>query len=530
MTDLERFLRLATWSLWGAQKRTVRLELESHIAHKTWKYQVRGFSETEALQKALIDLGQPHVISAGMTGVYTMPTLFRNTVLVGLLLSLGITTFQSSAQVSGTNRIPIQPCLESTNITTQVKEQKIQCEDQTNTDFFLNIADLKTDLIAKGVEFEQEERTYADGKKEYVPKLTFPGGKPITLIQGGSRGYGNSRFEYSKEFINADVFLIENLPASGLPVTLSGWDKPVVRVGETQFDISFSSKMSKPESLYGSIVFRIMFKWIIDKLGKKQNYSYGVSLLEGFDTRFFPSEGIYQKRFRTEANPDQAYAVLYLEKGSNFTSLQSRVFHMGNNKFALTDQLKNLEFVDSWDKLKPIALGGINPQRSGTAILARVNTVLNDPKQILEIVNPNEIRVLGIAERVIAKATTQSSFCKDKGGANTTLSGRWIGELQSFDVKGQKVTGKLNNKIQPNGVYEGWFESRQAKSSGMTLGAFCNDNQFTGSLEYEAPRFAVNTSTGSIKQISSTLIEGSSIERDEANNIISRTYFRLRKQ
>ncbi len=122
MTDLERFLRLATWSLWGAQKRTVRMELESHIAHKTWKYQTQGFSQTEALQKALVDLGQPHVISAGMTGVYTMPTLFRNTVLVGLLLSLGITTFQSSAQVEGTSRTPIKPCLESTSATVKFEK------------------------------------------------------------------------------------------------------------------------------------------------------------------------------------------------------------------------------------------------------------------------------------------------------------------------------------------------------------------------------------------------------------------------
>jgi hypothetical protein len=525
MTDLERFLQLATWSLWGAQKRTVRLELESHIAHKTWKYQTRGFSETEALQKALVDLGQPHVISAGMTGVYTMPTLFRNTVLVGLLLSLGITTFQSSAQVAGTNRVPIQPCLDSTKTIVQIEKNKIDCGDTSYSEFFLSISDLKADLIPKGVEFREEETLYADGSKQYVPAISFPEGRIIRLIQGGSRGYGDLQFEYSKEFVNADVFLVENLPQSELPVTLLGWDKPVVSVGKTQFNISYPSKSPRPHSLYGSIVNRILFK-----IFEKQKYGVGITSSDAFSRRFSPSEGIYQNHIQVVAETDHAYALVVLENFDKFTTIDSRVLRIDDNGFDMTGQLKNVKFVDSWDKLKPTALGGINPQRSGTAILARVNTVLNDPKQILEIINPNEIRVSGSAERVIAKATTQSSFCKDKGGANTTLSGRWIGELQSSDLKGQKVTGKLNNKVQPNGVYEGLFESRQAKSSGMTLGAFCNNNQFTGSLEYESPRFAVNTSTGSIKQISPTLIEGSSIERDEANNIISRTYFRLRKQ
>lgn len=525
MTDLERFLRLATWSLWGAQKRTVRLELESHIAHKTWKYQTRGFSETEALQKALVDLGQPHVISAGMTGVYTMPTLFRNTVLVGLLLSLGITTFQSSAQVAGTSRTPIQPCLDTANKTVNVGKNKISCEDIMS--FYISVDALKSDLIPKGVIFDQTEiPQYPDNKdiKKYTT-MTFPKGERIVLSESNNLVFVDTEIALLKQYVSAGHLLLEALPKSNLPVTLSGWDKPKVTVGETQFDISFEQALPKPQFLYGSLIMRMLLKQF-----EKQRYGVGSYDMSNEQVAFSPSWAEYQKNFRIDADPERAYTVLTLEKLRKDNVIFARVLHISSNGFEVTDQLKNLEFVDSWDKLKPIVLGGKNPQRSGTAILARVNTILNDPKQILEIINPKEIQVIGSAERVIAKDTIQSSFCKDKGGANTTLSGHWIGELQSFDVKGQKVTGKLNNKIQPSGVYEGLFESRQAKSSGMTLGAFCNNNQFTGSLEYEAPRFAVNTSMGSIKQLSPTLIEGSSIERDENNNIISRTYFRLRKQ
>jgi hypothetical protein len=526
MTDLERFLRLATWSLWGAQKRTVRMELESHIAHKTWKYQTRGFSESEALQKALVDLGQPHVISAGMTGVYTMPTLFRNTVLVGLLLSLGITTFQSSAQVEGTNRVPIQPCLESTSANVRVTTHDINCEDPF--EFFFSLEQLKADLEPKGVKFESNKGPYTKGYDLDIPILTFPQGKPVYITQGGGYGFKDIKLNFSKDYVRASTFLTYNLPKSGLPVILSGWDKPVVSVGETQFDISFSSTEPKSQFLYGSVVFTA-----ITELFRKQRYAFSISYSDDYFLKYFGLRlAVYRNNIQINADSDSAYVLVAIEKTNDPTpTIISRVLRIENNRFHATGQLKNLEFVDSWDKLKPIAHADVtNLQRSGTVILARVNTKLNDPDQILEIINPNEIRVSGSAERLIAKDTTQSSFCKDKGGANTTLSGRWIGELQSFDVQGQKVTGKLNNKIQPNGVYEGLFESRQTKSSGMTLGAFCNNNEFTGSLEYESPRFAVNTSTGSIKQITPTLIEGSSIERDESNNIIGRTYFRLRKQ
>ncbi len=51
MTERERYLKLATWSLSGQQKKIVRMELEAHIEHKVWKYQMRGYDQTQALEK-----------------------------------------------------------------------------------------------------------------------------------------------------------------------------------------------------------------------------------------------------------------------------------------------------------------------------------------------------------------------------------------------------------------------------------------------------------------------------------------------
>jgi hypothetical protein len=533
MTDLERFLRLATWSLWGAQKRTVRMELESHIAHKTWKYQMLGFSESEALQKALIDLGQPHVISAGMTGVYTMPTLFRNTILVGLLLSLGLATLQSSAQVDATNRLPIAPCLESTNSVVRSGEDSFLCDHPYT--FFLSLEQLKTDLEPKGVKFEN-----TDPKNLY---LNFPQGKPVSVTRSDySYEFDNKKFELSKEFVEASYFLTDDLPKSELPVTLSGWDKIVVGVGKTQFDISFlplkpdpkiqySPPLApQPEILYGNIILESI-SGIFNEI-KMPYYVIGTDERKVESVTFRVMDKKYRNQIQFNVDPNRIYVLIRAGTDSRLT-ISSRILHLDTNNFNAIGLQKKLEFVDSWDKLIPMKLDASNPQRSGTAILARVNTTLNDKSKILEIVNPNQIQTIGEPERLIANDTTQTDFCKDKGGANTSMAGRWSGEFQSMSP-GKSFVGKLDLEVQPNGVFEGELERpNPVLAKGISLGAFCKNNQFAESYEmwfHDSFTTRVPLNTGSIKQISPTLIEGSSIERDRKDKIVGQRYFRLRKQ
>ena len=111
MDNVERYLRLATWGLWGEHKRTVRMELASHIHHKANQYEALGYTPSAAITRALSDLGPPHVVSAGMNGVYTMPNILRNTLLCAVLATLGIGNLTSSvAQVVATSRVPIEDC------------------------------------------------------------------------------------------------------------------------------------------------------------------------------------------------------------------------------------------------------------------------------------------------------------------------------------------------------------------------------------------------------------------------------------
>jgi hypothetical protein len=182
-----------------------------------------------------------------------------------LLSSLGIVSFNAGAQVTGTSQIPIKPCLEANTTNKLVKEGKIRCKD--NSSFFLSVAALKGDLEPKGVIFEKQDGIIRDKQGQEIGKVTdkngrlvvspptirFPQGKPITLIQGGSRGYYDTQFEYSKDFVDADVFILESLRQTGLPVSMVGWGKPKITVGQTQFEIALDQNSNGAQYLYGSI-------------------------------------------------------------------------------------------------------------------------------------------------------------------------------------------------------------------------------------------------------------------------------------
>jgi hypothetical protein len=236
MTDLERYLRLATWGLTGAQRKTVRMELESHIRQKVWKYQVSGITEPQAIQRALEDLGAPHVVSAGMNQVYTMPFILRNSLLCAVLATLGVSNLSSSvAQVSGTTRIPIQECA-SGQKEFIVVTQPMPCEQDR---LWLSLSSLRAVLEPKGVKFSQ-----APG---------FPSGTTMTfmrfpetnvdvtlqpdreLVYRSSSGGGRTFTTQPDYFSITD--LVNALTYAPLPVTISGWDNPELSVGQTKFTL-----------------------------------------------------------------------------------------------------------------------------------------------------------------------------------------------------------------------------------------------------------------------------------------------------
>ena len=110
-----------------------------------------------------------------------MPNLLRKLFLSSLLVSLGVTSFNSSAQVSTSNRVPIQECLNTTKATIKIGKNLFSCQDSVS--LWVRWADLQKELEPQGVKFE------ASVNASQYRQITFPEGKTIYQSQGVT-GYG----------------------------------------------------------------------------------------------------------------------------------------------------------------------------------------------------------------------------------------------------------------------------------------------------------------------------------------------------
>jgi hypothetical protein len=255
MTDLERYLRLATWGLTGAQRKTVRLELESHVQHKTWKYRLLGQSDDEALRNALRDLGAPQTVSVGMNGVYAMHSLLRVTVLCALFVVFSTTMLnRSAAQIEGTNRLPIAVCKDNKK-TFQVENQQMSCQLPDN---WVRLSSLRQALEKAGVNVAD----VPSADKSWLRwRVQFPNSKkPLNLGFWLKTGFAFKN-KYATEFkVNSDYgrlsALIDALRTLDLPVRIQGWDNPTISVGEVRLVLGTQNATVSGNTLFGQIIDR----------------------------------------------------------------------------------------------------------------------------------------------------------------------------------------------------------------------------------------------------------------------------------
>jgi hypothetical protein len=497
---LERYLTLATWGLWGSNKHTLRLELESHVRHKAWKYQVQGFNENDAIQKALEDLGQAQTICAGMNGVYTMPNMIRQTFLVGILMSLGVAGFNSSAQIATIDRLPIEPCLNTTRTEIKNPKETIYCGSE---DLWVRKTDLLGLLRDKGVTLRNDQ-------------FVFPPNNP-TSLQWYSEGASFQQdgkgklYKYSDDYLELPAF-VAGLYNSNLPVKLEGWNNPKVTVGETQFSLGSPRGTFPSDRLYWGLLSKNIFK-IFE--GKR----YGSGRRED-DATIAPSSTMH--RLTVIDEPERVYMLFTLEQSNDSQTIWGRIKPVGERgtlEFAM--QNPQLRLVRGYNDLKPA-----RPSQATTGVLVRFKTNLGDPEHLLEIVDPNSV-LIGATERVIAKNTTPTSFCASRGGIDLSLQGKWAGTFTAKNPQGQTQTGKLESEHKNNGLTTGWITNDSIKLSSTTVGTVCKDGSSLNSYSYDA--LNVLTSKGKITKQPDGSLRGQS-EEFENNKLIGKTEFVLRRQ
>jgi hypothetical protein len=82
MTPLETYLQNATKGLARAQREIVRAELEGNLEIRAREFQVQGLSASDAMHRALEEIGAANHVQRGMLGVYIWPRAARQTILL----------------------------------------------------------------------------------------------------------------------------------------------------------------------------------------------------------------------------------------------------------------------------------------------------------------------------------------------------------------------------------------------------------------------------------------------------------------
>ena len=101
---LERYLRRATAGLPPAKRQEVWDELEEHVYARAEQLQWQGASPTQALSRALAELGPPLRVSAALNGVHNMPKMIAFGGAAALVLSAA---FYALAQNQSVLNVPV---------------------------------------------------------------------------------------------------------------------------------------------------------------------------------------------------------------------------------------------------------------------------------------------------------------------------------------------------------------------------------------------------------------------------------------
>ena len=390
MDNVERYLRLATWGLWGEHKRTVRMELASHIHHKANQYEALGYTPSAAITRALSDLGPPHVVSAGMNGVYTMPNILRNTLLCAVLATLGVGNLTSSvAQVVGTTRVPIAECANGQK-TFISGTQPWPC---VQPNLWISLSSLRATLEPKGVKFSQGSPAAG-----VIVFLRFPGTDiDITLLPDEKVYFGDEQGTTQTFSVNSTFISIRDFRAalanSPLPVRITGWDNATVSVGETRFTLGTPATPMLGNDFYSQIIDENM----LGKLFPSLIINRGINELEDL-----LNLTTFENPITINSNANAGYAYKLMVKNAQPNDVYLVLSREGPTNFIFTGEQRRIVQNVRRAFISPIAKDGLLKYNSPSK-----NLIVSSPDQLPRCVNDGvgTISVLRFSGRIDFNAT-----------------------------------------------------------------------------------------------------------------------------
>jgi len=222
--ELECYLKQATRGLYGAARKDVWNELEQDILERVRVSKAFGLSETQALNRALEQLGDPREVSVGMASTYIWPRAVKLGVLGAVGAALLLTLPSAAKSVLATTT----PLSAQTGAVFVPEDTLLRALEQQGID--LSTQELRTDPY-----------------RDEVNKLLPPGAQ---IVESDSAPY-----------VLDDVpqtsldYLVRVARSKNYSVQVAGWKALEVRVGAAQLVLNPYPGQSNFASLYSERFF-----------------------------------------------------------------------------------------------------------------------------------------------------------------------------------------------------------------------------------------------------------------------------------
>lgn len=358
---LDAYLRRATLGLPREVAQQVRDELEEHALNRAAQLELQGYSASEALARAVAELGPPLAVTAGMNQVHNMPKLLSLGTLVALsagtllyalaggraapeVMALPILTQAPTKPTCVRGTVPSRPDLKVVS-----RQGDVTCyitDDRTRTGIFLSHPQLVHAVHAQGGHV-----TMQPGGRV---RVSFPGGTWMTL---------RSRFTVSGQQYYPASMVASSLSGMFRPdrVSVSGYARPVLQGGPVR--LQFGNGNQNIGALFYQDFGSEFVYWL---LSNKQTEDTGMNL--SWTPKWSDGLTDVRHRIQTGQQPGEVVMLVMRNAGGNYFTTFAPVAADGTATFQ--DIPEHLRFVPSIADLGPHLSGG-----RSSALLVRVTNL-----------------------------------------------------------------------------------------------------------------------------------------------------------
>lgn len=388
----ERYLQRATRGLWGRKRHEVKEELEAHLHERVMAHRIAGLGETDALERALLELGNPREVSVGMIRLHTLPTLAGSGTFVAAACALVVALLPSGTaeSLTGTFYWPSTKCVEALQATPA--QQPSECFSIDGT-FWVNQHSLQQVLEPQGVIFK---KLFADNAYSAF-SVTFPGAEPVFVSprDPNMRVYDEQGVEVLPTLGYLSFWQFVHTVAFQNPVKVEGWDNPVVTLNDATFQMGNPASPIAGTEFYDNYLEAVFYQYLVADV--REEYSHLTTPRTNYVYKSDRKTGTF--RSVTLSLPPGAagvYGLVIQLDAANPTIDRPRWSAARDSAFAAdVAQLKPDGTITFTLPKGPLRLSDefVPEQQPGTAVLVKLSGSGADDRGWFEVVAPEKVKV-----------------------------------------------------------------------------------------------------------------------------------------